>query len=640
MRKSVTGAIIALYLVAIIVTGLFALINSGSSTLVRSYDYVIDNYSVVANVNKDNTIAINETITASFRDFRTKHGIFRTLPLTSSVGETDSEGNVSYKNYRYSYSDIYCNINYEVYTQSGTLVIQIGNAYENVSGETITYNISYTINLGNDRDSSKDTFYYNLIGSFWDTEILSADITVILPEAVSDVTPVVYYGGYGETNLGENFTFDGKTLNYTHTSTLDMGEGITVRMELEEGYFSPVTSHVWDIINLILILAVAGISLVIFMKKSCKSPLTPVVQFELSDGTSSADVGYLIDRYVHDKDIASLVILWAQKGFLKIKEENKTTTLIKVKDADKSLKLYERVLFDKIFEKGNEVNLKSLGANLSATIQTVMQEIELENKGAFNKSAITFREIIAIITSVVFTSVLFKIAYTAVSTLFTILSFVGGALCYLLLKSLMANLDEVVNKKRKWISILLIILLVGFIVCEFIFCYDFYLDSFGNLIISFGLILLNCIIVRKFNVRTEEGMKKLGDIIGLKTFIEVTEKDRLEMLAKDNPEIFYNVLPYAYVFGIYETWCKKFEDIVIKMPDWYTSDTNVLDFIVITSLLRSTMINFSSTLQIANFAKRASLIKSVGSIAGHIGGFGGGGGFSGGGHGGGGGGSW
>ena len=429
MRKSVTGAIIALYLVAIIVTGLFALINSGSSTLVRSYDYVIDNYSVVANVNKDNTIAINETITASFRDFRTKHGIFRTLPLTSSVGETDSEGNVSYKNYRYSYSDIDCNINYEVYTQSGTLVIQIGNAYENVSGETITYNISYTINLGNDRDSSKDTFYYNLIGSFWDTEILSADITVILPEAVSDVTPVVYYGGYGETNLGENFTFDGKTLNYTHTSTLDMGEGITVRMELEEGYFSPVTSHVWDIINLILILAVAGISFVIFMKKSCKSPLTPVVQFELSDGTTSADVGYLIDRYVHDKDIASLVILWAQKGFLKIKEENKTTTLIKVKDADKSLKLYERVLFDKIFEKGNEVNLKSLGANLSATIQTVMQEIELENKGAFNKSAITFREIIAIITSVVFTSVLFKIAYTAVSTLFTILSFVGGARC-------------------------------------------------------------------------------------------------------------------------------------------------------------------------------------------------------------------
>lgn len=80
MRKSVTGAIIALYLVAIIVTGLFALINSDSSTLVRSYDYVIDNYSVVANVNKDNTIAINETITASFRDFRTKHGILEPCP--------------------------------------------------------------------------------------------------------------------------------------------------------------------------------------------------------------------------------------------------------------------------------------------------------------------------------------------------------------------------------------------------------------------------------------------------------------------------------------------------------------------------------------------------------------------------------
>ena len=76
------------------------------------------------------------------------------------------------------------------------------------------------------------------------------------------------------------------------------------------------------------------------------------------------------------------------------------------------------------------------------------------------------------------------------------------------------------------------------------------------------------------------------------------------------------------------------------MPDWYESDANLIDFIVISTLLRGTMINFSSALHLASVAKTASLIKTIGSVAGTIGGIGGGGGFSGGGHGGGGGGSW
>ena len=639
MYKNVTKIVIILYLVAIIVTGFFACINTSNSELVRSFDYIIDSYTVVADVNENNTINISEEIVSTFKGGLNKHGIFRTLPLSASVGEADNNGNVTYKNYRYTYSDISCDEDYKLYTQNDTLIIQIGNPYINVSGKTVVYKINYTISLGNDRDSKKDSFYYNLIGNFWDTDITVADITVNMPKEV-DSTPIIYYGSYGQTNTADDFTFDGTTLRYVHDSPLKMGQGITVKIDLEQGYFSTTTNYLWDIINLVLIFAVAGISLIIFMKKSCKLVLTPVVQFELTDGTTSADVGYLIDRHVHDKDIASLIILWAQKGYLTIKEENKTTTLIKVKEADKSLKLYERLLFSKIFEKGNEIALNSLGANLSYTIQTVIQEIEVDNSVAFNKSAINLREIIVFITSILFTSILFKIAYTAVSTTFMILSFVGGALCYLLLKSLMANLDEVINKKRKWLTILLLILFLGFSICQLIFCYDFYLDCFGNLITSFGLIIFIGIIVRKFNVRTEEGMKKLGDIIGLKTFIEVTEKERLEMLAKENPDLFYNVLPYAYVFGIYETWCKKFEDIVVKMPSWYVSDVNVLDILIINSILKTTMINFSSSIKIANFVKKARLIGTIGSSVGRSGGFGGGGGFSGGGHGGGGGGSW
>lgn len=636
-KNKTTLFVIALYLVAIIVTGFSALIFNNDYEISKSNDYIINYYSVVANVKENNVIEITENITAKFTAYKEKHGIYRTLPLTASVGETNDLGNVHYKNFRYSYTDIKCNEDFDVYTSSGSLVIQIGNAYEIVSGKTITYQISYKIDLGSDRDSSKDSFYYNLIGTSWDAEILQTEITVNFPKSITS-TPHIYVGEYGGTNEVSNYTFDGKMLYYQHNVPLDAGEGLTVKLDLEEGYFSPNTNYLWDIINLILLVIIALIAIVMFVKHSNKSILTPVVQFELTNLTS-ADAGYLIDRHVHDKDIASLIILWAQKGYLKIKEDGKNTYLIKVKEVDKNLKLYEKVLINKIFEKGDEVCLNNIDQRISDTITTVVDSIKVENKSSFNNFGTIIREIICIASSAIFTSVLYKIAYTAVYGWFMVLSFIGGIISYLLFKSFTANLDEVFNKKRKWLSVLALVSIITFFIVWFICCYDFYLDCFGCLIISIPFIILICFIVRKFNIRTDEGMKKLGDIVGLKTFIEVTEKDRLEMLVKDNPELFYEVLPYAYVFGIYDEWCKKFENIVIKTPSWVEGNATLLDFVILNTMIRSLMINFSSTLHLAQIVKGVKTIKSIGSAVGRSGGFGGGG-FSGGGHGGGGGGSW
>ena len=39
----------------------------------------------------------------------------------------------------------------------------------------------------------------------------------------------------------------------------------------------------------------------------------------------------------------------------------------------------------------------------------------------------------------------------------------------------------------------------------------------------------------------------------------------------DNPEYFYNILPYAYVLGVSDKWMKKFEGITMEAPHWYYS---------------------------------------------------------------------
>ena len=60
-----------------------------------------------------------------------------------------------------------------------------------------------------------------------------------------------------------------------------------------------------------------------------------------------------------------------------------------------------------------------------------------------------------------------------------------------------------------------------------------------------------------------------GRLLGLRTFIEKAELDRLERLVEENPSYFYRVLPFAYVFGLTDTWAKKFETLAVPEPEWW-----------------------------------------------------------------------
>ena len=128
--------------------------------------------------------------------------------------------------------------------------------------------------------------------------------------------------------------------------------------------------------------------------------------------------------------------------------------------------------------------------------------------------------------------------------------------------------------------------------------------------------------------RTVYGNSILGKIRGFKTFLAATEKERLEAMVMQDPLYFYNILPYTYALGISSKWIKKFEDINLQEPDWYSGTSN-FSIISFGTFIDKTMTSANSAM--------ASSPSSSGSSSG--GGFSGGG-SSGGGSGGGGGGSW
>jgi uncharacterized membrane protein len=131
------------------------------------------------------------------------------------------------------------------------------------------------------------------------------------------------------------------------------------------------------------------------------------------------------------------------------------------------------------------------------------------------------------------------------------------------------------------------------------------------------------------------GRKLLDDMLGFKDYLEIAEKDELNLRNPPDktPQLFERYLPFALAMGVEQKWADRFTEIFAGLrgpndsayhPTWYNGSWNSLD-------LSSNTSNLSSGLNTAI----SSSVTPPGSSSG-----GGGGGFSGGGGGGGGGGGW
>ena len=63
---------------------------------------------------------------------------------------------------------------------------------------------------------------------------------------------------------------------------------------------------------------------------------------------------------------------------------------------------------------------------------------------------------------------------------------------------------------------------------------------------------------------------------GFRHFLATAEKPKLEALVAENPNYFYNILPYTYAMNISKKWIRKFENIPMPEMDMgtfnYSSD--------------------------------------------------------------------
>jgi|LGOV01.1.fsa_nt_gb uncharacterized membrane protein YgcG len=652
-----------------------------ADTFTPSINFDVSSYHISIQIDEENNYTITEKILIDYDVYR--QGVILSVAdtITLYLDDLEGDGYVA-KSYYTDVADL------DVKTYSGDLIaldtdgVITGGMLTEYSGKieyltnyvdiyttdgailnsstSYVHEVSYTMEFGFDKLDSYDFFYYNLVSTDLVEDIDHVSFDVTLPSNFdytfnndSDESTIKFFS---QTDVSvanmfanediNNFAIVDNKISGVFDGMLGAGDGLTIRVVLPNDYFNtqydPSTDYI--LLGFFILLLLGGLA-TFYSVKGRKQTVIPVVNFYPPDNMTPAKMGYLYDGRVDSKDITSLIIYWAQKGYLKIKEDkNEKITLIKIKDLPSGVgvRSYEKTVFNGIFKSKDEVKMSSLKNKFYKTMAEAKKQVKTDLPyDVFDKKTTKAKNTLQALAVLVFAFTIFKLAIASVfPILFGIFPLdlpiiavilLGAGLSFFLVYNLIQVFSDEKNydAKKYKIFIFTSIFLGALYVFIIIFWFgDIYNDMFYLKYISIFLGLFLSYLAAKSRSRTKRSAEHAGNIMGFKNYLMTAEKDRIEMLVKEDPEYFYNVLAYTYVLDVTDAFAKKFEAIALEDPDWYVStsfNNHTFSIVVLSNRMQSSLNSMSNSL--------SSAPSNSGSGGGYGGG-GGGGGFSGGGAGG------
>ena len=292
-------------------------------------------------------------------------GIFRKIPITNNITRTDGTKSSN----KAQITNISVSESYTTYIENGYKVIKIGSSGQTLTGKH-SYTIKYTYNIGKDSLKDVDELYYNLIGNEWDTTIKKLSFTIKMPKTFDQTLLGFSSGRKGSTSSSNiSFNVDGNTINGSTNKSLNVGEGVTIRLTLPEGYFinAGFKMDMFSIIIIVISICVSLIAILLWMKYGKGDKVVETIEFYPPEGFNSAEIGYIYKEGANNTSIISLLVYLANKGYLKIEQIEEQGVFRKIKSLkfDK-LKDYdgnnenERAFLDGLFLDGRDSVTSSL----------------------------------------------------------------------------------------------------------------------------------------------------------------------------------------------------------------------------------------------------------------------------------------
>jgi uncharacterized membrane protein YgcG len=451
-----------------------------------------------------------------------------------------------------------------------------------------TYVFRYRVNRMLGYFEDHDELYWNVTGNNWVFPIDAASATVHLQFAPPRDALMIdaYTGRLGSTaqNYSHFVDADGR-VTFEARNALPASHGLTIVVGWPKGFVtepSRLTRVGWLLSdNRNLLVALAGLILLFayyipVWRKHGKDPEegVAVTRYEPPAGFSPASLRYIRQMYYDDKVMTAAIVNLAVKGYLEIENDGGTHSIRRMPPmhANGALATGEKELYEALFAEGTEVTLENSNHKVLGAARSAHREsLQQDYKQHY------FR-----------TNGLLNIPAAIIVVVATVLAVKTG-------------------NGPTWPVI-------------------------ATIVGSFLTLAFFAIIMRRPTLR---GRKLLDEVIGFTDYLEIAEKDELNLRnpPEKTPQLFESLLPYALALGVEQEWSEKFANVLaaIRNPDgsgwhpgWYHGSFNTSNLAYSTNSMTS---GLSSAVK--------SSVSPPGSSSG-----GGGGGSSGGGGGGGGGGGW
>ena len=460
-----------------------------------------------------------------------------------------------------------------------------------------TFYITYVVKEYADKNTNYDLFYLTALSPDWEVPIQNFKFTLVLPEDFPWDDLQYYAGQFGSQDVSNkmSYSIDGNTITMSG-SLIPSDFGITFKAELPNGYWKEPLNNEWTIVfGGVLFMAVALLSLILWLAGGRDSKFKKKVLAEPIDGISTADVAYVFNGQLSIRDIVPLIVRLGVAGCLKVVEyAPKKYKLVKLTapsiDEDRYIRAIYTELFEDVYD-GRSIEMEDVGVKLKRILADVESSVASGYSSREMRASTTVSKLFRYVSTIAI-----SLAISAIPVLTSMYAYeeeIKYGLPAGLFVFSMGILNIIARRfdfryDMDWKHFKASISMYSALYAAELMYVGYLVYKCNKSIIIPMLILVSgaigAIMTCLMTARARENARLANRMMGMRNFIEEAKPRDIAIMQQSNSGYFYEMLPYAMQFSQYEIWAQKFRGFKVPAPEWFeivtegrTSTVNVLN---------------------------------------------------------------
>ena len=554
-------------------------------------------------VSPQGLLKVTETIRVRAEGLNIRRGIFRDFPLY-----TQEENG---RRHKVEFTPLAVERdggpeNWFTESISGGIRIYAGREDVSLAPGLHTYRITYETERQIRYLQDHDELYWNVTGNGWQFRMADVSATITLPPGANVLDTAVFTGALGEVGQDARAVARGEKVSFTTTRPLSPGEGLTIVVGLPKGVIAPPsaeeTRRWWlrDHADLLIgfggLFAVLAYYLRAWLAVGRDPPAGVMVpRWDAPEGLSPALVNYIDNKGFSGGGWTALsasALDLAVKGHVVLEDLKKSITIRRVAKPGKveNLPAGQVAILQAVEADGGTLTLDSAhGETVLKLGETFRNAIEKEHRGRYYHSNALYIAGGLALSLAVFVCLLafggLEAESVALILVPVVLAFFIGLIA--------VKAGRGLRRGRPLAARIASVVALGFIG----FVSVAVMGAFGAALLAEadprtlvtlacggGIALVNALFFFLMGAPTPLGRKLMDGIEGLRTYLTLAEKDRMNMAGAPqmSPAHFERLLPYAVALGVEKPWTRAFETWLASaaagagaasyQPGWYSGD--------------------------------------------------------------------